>query len=109
MPGQQDYNFQPVVRCPSCNGVNKPLISGWGREGLNTRFKTCKRCGLDYTLILYAKASLDPSIIEEIKVLEYEVKCLKERAYRRKDELLNERQEWKIELIKIQLILGKEK
>jgi len=55
-------SFNPRVKCPFCNFVNKPSITGWGGEGLNTRLHTCKSCGNDYTVVVYTEASVDLQI-----------------------------------------------
>lgn len=55
-------NFNPRVKCPYCGFVNKPSISGWGSEGMNTRLHNCKRCNNEYTVIIYTEASTDYKI-----------------------------------------------
>ena len=55
-------NFNPRVSCPYCGFVNKPSISGWGGEGVNTRLHCCKRCKNEYTVVIYTEASTDYKI-----------------------------------------------
>ena len=55
-------SFNPRVKCPYCDFVNKPSITGWGSESLNTRLHNCKRCNNEYTLVIYTEASTDYKI-----------------------------------------------
>ena len=64
MKNQQDINFQPTVRCPHCNKVNRPTLSGWGREGLNARAKTCKHCIQNYSVILYVATDKATRVVD---------------------------------------------
>ena len=50
-------SFNPIIICPHCGFKNKPSITGWGGEGLNARYHNCKRCNLDYIVVIFTEAS----------------------------------------------------
>ena len=51
-------NLLVNVRCPYCNQPTISAISGFCRSGLNTRVKSCPSCGIEFSLIFYAEATL---------------------------------------------------
>lgn len=65
-----DHNFMPAVRCPHCDGLVHPEISGWGGK-VSTRTKICRHCEREYTLVVYAYADIDgtftPTKLNEMK------------------------------------------
>jgi len=74
-------NFNPTIRCPHCGGVNRPSISGWGREGLNNRLHNCKNCGEEYTVVIYVETSTD------YKISDMHISALKSRIEVRKEQI----------------------
>lgn len=105
MKVQQDINFQPTVRCPHCNKVNRPTLSGWGREELNIRYKTCKHCLQDYSVIIYVTTDISLEITDgHISSIKSRIKYLKERTYELKNKLLNQQAEWAEEYIRTEAL-----
>ena len=74
-------NFNPTVRCPHCGGVNRPSISGWGRQGLNNRQHMCKHCQKEYTVVVYVETSTD------YKISDMHISALKSRIKTRKEQI----------------------
>jgi len=74
-------NFNPTIKCPHCGQVNRPSISGWGREGLNNRQHTCKHCNKDYTVVVYVETSTD------YKISDMHIRGLKSRIEARKEQI----------------------
>lgn len=58
MKAKIDYNFLPAIKCPYCNKLNHPEISGFGGE-LSTRIKFCRHCEKEYRLLVYSFADKD--------------------------------------------------
>ena len=101
MPGQQDMNFQPTVKCPFCGKPNRPTISGWGREGLNMREKTCKHCQQTYSVVLYVTTDKDLDIVDgTITGIQSRIDHLKKRTRELKQGLLDKHAEWAEEYIR---------
>ena len=95
-----DLNFQPAVPCPHCGFVNRPAISGWGGE-LSTRHKVCKRCELEYTLIVYATSSKDLTTTPvQINMMKRRIELLKQRIARVQGKLIDTAADLADELIR---------
>ncbi len=96
-------NFNPTVRCPRCGGVNRPSISGWGREGLNNRLHTCKHCNKDYTVVVYVETSKDLEISDgHISDIKSKTKYQKARIKEMEKGLLNDSVEVAKEFIRVE-------
>ena len=69
-----------TVRCPYCDGVNRPQFTGWGRTGLNLRVHCCKSCQQDYGVVMCVETdkSIEVSDIS-LSALKARIACLKER------------------------------
>jgi len=74
-------NFNPTVKCPHCNGINRPCISGWGRTGLNNRVQTCKHCEQEYIVVVYVETATD------YKISDMHIRGLKSRIEARKEQI----------------------
>ena len=74
-------NFNPTVRCPFCDAVNHPSISGWGRTGLNVRLHMCKHCQNEYTTVIYVETATD------YKISDMHIGALKSRIAVRKEQI----------------------
>jgi len=96
-----NYNFNPTLHCPYCNGVNRPSISGWGREGLNIRHHICKHCLEAYSAVIYAEASKGVELTDgSISSIKSKIKYLKQRTKEIKGDLTNTHAEWAEEFIR---------
>lgn len=47
------------VRCPHCKKPLQAEVTGFCREGLNSRWKNCKHCGKDYSVVFIAETTRD--------------------------------------------------
>ncbi len=74
-------NFNPAVKCPHCKGINKPSISGWGREGLNNRLHQCKHCEKEYVVVVYVETTTD------YKISDMHIRGMKSRIEARKEQI----------------------
>ncbi len=100
-------NFNPTIRCPNCGGVNKPSISGWGREGLNNRWHTCKHCGEDYVVVVYVETSKDLEIADgHISAIKSKIKYQKGRIKEMEQGLINTSAEIAKEYIRLEASTG---
>ena len=100
-------NFNPTIRCPHCGGVNRPSISGWGREGLNNRRHTCKHCEKDYTVVVYVETSKDLDITDgHISTIKDQIKYQKSRIKEMEKGLINTSVEIAKEYIRIEASTG---
>lgn len=101
----ENYNFMPAVKCPHCGHVNHPEISGWGGQ-FNTRTKGCRKCGKDYTLVVYAQATTEPDISMEVSSLENRIEDLRKKIYLRRQGLIERSELLARELITIEASLA---
>ena len=100
-------NFNPAVKCPHCGKVNRPSISGWGREGLNNRQHTCKHCDEDYTVVVYVETSKDLKISDgHISAIKSKIKYQKVRIREMEQDLLNTNVEIAKEFIRVEASTG---
>ncbi len=94
-------SFNPTVRCPYCQGVNRPSITGWGREGLNNRIHDCKHCSKSYIVVAYVETSKELDIADGyISNIRSKIKFLKRGIKEMKLGLLNTRAEFAKEYIR---------
>lgn len=47
------------VRCPHCSKPLQAEVTGFCRTGLNSRWKQCKHCGKDYSVVFIAETTKD--------------------------------------------------
>ena len=100
-------NFNPTIRCPHCGGVNRPSISGWGREGLNNRQHTCKYCEKDYVVIIYVETSKELEIADgHISSIKDKIKYQKARIREMEKGLINTDVEVAKEYIRVEASSG---
>lgn len=100
-------SFNPVVRCPHCNGVNRPSITGWGREGLNNRLHQCKHCGEEYTVVCYVESSTDHKISDmHLSAIKSKIKYQKNRIKEMEQGLINTSVEVAKEYIRLEASTG---
>lgn len=84
-------SFNPRVECPYCGFTNQPSITGWGGEGLNTRLHNCKRCGKEYTVVIYTEASTDYEISAmHLSALRSKIEARKEQIKEMESGLVSE-------------------
>lgn len=100
-------SFNPTIRCPHCNGVNRPSFTGWGREGLNNRRHGCKHCNQEYTVICLVTTN------KEYKITDIHMAAMKDRIenqleYIREMEakLVNRNRELAKEIIRLEASTG---
>lgn len=96
-------SFNPTVRCPCCGGVNKPSITGWGREGLNNRTHMCKHCKQEYTVVVFVETSKDYKISDmHLSALKSRIKVKKEAIKDMEASLVKENRELAKEYIRVE-------
>jgi phage FluMu protein Com len=96
----------PTIKCPHCDKINHPIISGWGGE-LSTRTKACKFCKLEYRLITYSFA--DTNIGETtclINLKKSRIEFLKERIHKTLNKIIDKEYEWAKEYLRIEQSSG---
>lgn len=98
-------NFQPMVKCPVCGHANHPEISGWGGS-FNTRTKECRKCGAEYTLVVYTEATLERDISLDIVSLRSKIDHYRKRVYELRTKLVNKAAEWAKEYIRVKAGTG---
>lgn len=69
-----DIGFAPTVRCPHCNHVLRPQMTGWARTGLNVRDKGCFKCGKEFKLVAYVETAKEGISDGELRGLKDRVK-----------------------------------
>ena len=100
-------NFNPAVKCPHCRGVNKPSISGWGREGLNNRLHNCKHCKKEYTVIIYVETSTNYKISDmHIRAMRSHIETRKEQIKEMESGLVKEATGLAKEYIRVEASTG---
>ena len=96
-------SFNPTIRCPHCGGVNKPSITGWGREGLNNRRHVCKRCKQEYTVVVFVETSTDYKISDmHLSALKSSIEVKKEAIKDMEASLVKENRELAKEYIRVE-------
>ena len=89
MPKDYSFNFQPAVKCPHCGKVNYPCISGFGGE-LSSRFKSCKYCQKEYTVLVLTVPTLDDSVTPtRLSQMKDHIEHLKERIAYKQGKLIS--------------------
>jgi len=85
------YNFIPTTKCPNCDATVHPAISGWGRVGLNVRFKTCYKCGSDYHVVVYVEVKKIEEIDSDgfMSTLRNKIKYLRKKREEKVEKLLD--------------------
>ena len=95
-------NFNPIVVCPHCGFKNRPSISGWGGE-ISTRLHTCKRCDLEYTVVLVTDAVTDCKVSSmHISAMKSRVSSKLEQIREHEAGLVNRDRELAKELLRIE-------
>jgi len=102
---QQNYNFMPAIKCPHCGKTNHPEISGWGGR-FNTRSKVCRHCGLEYTLVVYAEATLEKDVSMSVRQYRDRIAYYRRRAYELLNKLINKAADYADEFIRIESSTG---
>jgi len=86
-------NFCPNVKCPKCGHVAPVAISGFGREGLNRRLKTCSKCGADFVVSVFVQTDLETDTTDgHIASLEASIRYHKsflKKSLQEKSQILN--------------------
>ena len=100
-----DYNFMPAVKCPHCGKTNHPEISGWGGR-FNTRTKVCRHCSLEYTLVVYAEATLEKDVSMGVRRYRDKIAYYRGRTYELLNRLVNKTAEYAEEFIRVQSSVG---
>lgn len=100
-------SFNPTVRCPHCDGVNRPSITGWGREGLNNRLHACKHCSQEYVVICLVDTSKEYKVsdmhISAMKArIEYQLEYIRDMEAK----LVNKNRELAKEIIRLEASTG---
>ena len=96
-------SFNPVIRCPYCNGVNRPSVTGWGRTGLNNRYHSCKHCNTTYTVVIYCGTSSETEISDgEIGNIKSKINYLKQKIREMRQNLINEHAKLAKEYIRLE-------
>ena len=80
---QANTNFAPSVQCPHCGKWQHCLVSGWGRSGLNSRFKACKSCQKIFFITLYVETGTEEATIEKASGIRSQIKHLRKMARER--------------------------
>lgn len=81
-------NFMPTCKCPHCGATIHPAISGWGREGLNIRFKWCYHCNQEYKVIAYIETVTNEIDDCQIRELKERIKDARKKRRVDKDKLI---------------------
>ena len=100
-----DHNFMPAVKCPHCGKTNHPEISGWGGR-FNTRAKMCRHCSLEYTLVVYAEATLEKDVSMEVRRYRDKIAYYRRRTYELLNKLASRMAEYAEEFIRVQSSVG---
>jgi hypothetical protein len=102
MINDYSFNFRPAVKCPHCGKVNHPCISGFGGE-LSSRYKACKFCEKEYTVLVLTVPTLDDNITPtRLSQMHRRINLLKERIKRKIGEAFNHAADLADEIIRIE-------
>lgn len=100
-------SFNPTVRCPYCNGVNRPPFTGWGREGLNNRLHTCKHCSQDYVVICLVETSTEYRVSDmHMSAMKSKIESQLEVIRDTEAKLVNKNRELAKEVIRLEALTG---
>ena len=101
----RDLNFMPSVKCPHCGKANNPAISGWGGR-FNTRTKVCRHCDREYTLVVYAEATLEKDVSMNICHYRGRIDYYRKRTHELLSKLINRCAEYAEEFIRVEAAAG---
>lgn len=94
MPAPVNINFMPEIKCPHCGNSQHASLSGWGRSGLNVRFKYCRKCEKEFSVVIYVETCTPEELPNDgsIRSLKDSIKYQKEHRKKRQEQLILELQ-----------------